>query len=93
MSEVTSLIEHLKTEKAATWALLQDAASKGLVVIDEQTDSVTATNRLLLTYPGLHNILATISNAWAERAYDSSAHFARLLHPNKPRSEAQDEAS
>jgi hypothetical protein len=79
MSEPTGLIEHLKTRQPATWAMLELAALDGLVVIDEETDAVTATNRLLLTYPGLHDILATLTNAWAERACDPSAHVARLL--------------
>jgi hypothetical protein len=79
MSEPQSLIEHLKTRQPSTWALLQVVALEGLVIIDEETDAITATNRLLLTYPGLHDILATITNAWAERSFDPSAHIARLL--------------
>jgi len=73
------LIEHLKTRQPRTWALLQQAAREGLVAIDEQTDALTATNRLLLTYPGLHDAIATLANAWAERSFDPSDHFARLV--------------
>jgi hypothetical protein len=91
MSESAGFIEHLKTRQPATWALLKAAASNGLVVIDEETDAVTATNRLLLTYPGLHDNLATLTNAWAERTFDPSAHFARLLHA-QPTEENQDGA-
>lgn len=79
MPDPERLIEHLKTRQPATWALLKAAAADGLVVIDEETDPFTATNRLLLTYPGLHDTLATLTNAWAERTFDPSAHVARLL--------------
>lgn len=79
MSQPNGLIEHLKTHQPRTWALLEHAAKDGLVAIDEETDAVTATNRLLLTYPGLHDALATMTNAWAERSFDPSAHVAALL--------------
>jgi len=79
MAEPTGLIEHLKTRRPSTWALLKHAASNGLVVIDEETDAITATNRLLLTYPGLHDALSTVANTCAERSCDTRAHFARLL--------------
>ncbi len=82
MADTDGLIQHLKTQQPKTWALLEDAAREGLVAIDEQIDAVTATNRLLLTYPGLHNAIATLTNAWAERSFDASAHVAQLLKPH-----------
>ena len=42
MPEPAGLIEHLKEKQPATWALLKRAALDGLVVIDEETDAVTA---------------------------------------------------
>jgi hypothetical protein len=78
MPEPAGLIEHLKEKQPATWALLKRVALDGLVVIDEETDAVTGANRLLLTYPALHEILSTLTNAWAERRSDTRAHFARL---------------
>jgi hypothetical protein len=62
-----------------------------VVVVDEKTDAVTATNRLLLTYPGLHDTLVTLINAWAERTFDSSAHIAQLLRA-PPAENSSDEA-
>lgn len=91
MTEPAGLIEHLKTRQLATWALLKTAAANGLVVFDEETDAVTATNRLLLTHLGLHDTLVTLINAWAERAFDSSAHVAQLLRA-VPAENSSDEA-
>jgi hypothetical protein len=82
MAELEGLVEYLKRKQPATWALLKRAALDGLVIIDEATDAATATNRLLLTYPGLHEILSTLTNAWAECRNDTSAHFARLRRPH-----------
>ena len=80
MAETEGLVEYLKREQPSTWTLLQQAALTGLVLIDEATDAVTATNRLLLTYPGLHEQLSTLTNSWAERSCDTRSHFSRLLH-------------
>ncbi len=82
MSKPIGLIEHLQTRQPATWALLKLAAVDGLVLIDEETDAITATNRLLLTYPGLHDTIATLIDAWAERSCDTSGHFSALLQGN-----------
>ena len=57
-------IEFLKTEQKGIWASIQKAASEGLILIDEEHDSVTATNRLLLSYPGLHEVLNMLSEDW-----------------------------
>lgn len=48
------------------WATIEQTAKSGLVIIDEENDSVTATNRLLFTYPGLHEALSTLINEWEE---------------------------
>lgn len=90
MSQPEGLIEHLKTHQPRTWALLEDAAKGGLIAIDEETDAVTATNRLLLTYPGLHDALATLTNAWAERSFDPSAHIAALLRTGPSEEKSHD---
>lgn len=37
--------------------MLKIAEKDGLVVIDRETDAVTGTNRLLLAFPGLHDVL------------------------------------
>jgi hypothetical protein len=75
----TSAIEYLRRRQPSSWALLKMAAAQGLVVIDEDTDSITATNRLLLTYPGLHDVISMIVDSYAERTYDNRAHFRALL--------------
>jgi len=92
MFEREGLIEHLKARQPATRALLKRAALDGIVVIDEETDAITATNRLLLTYPGLHDTLAALTNARAERSFEASAHVAGLLR-SQPMEESPDGAA
>lgn len=69
--ENTGFINHLKTTQPATWGLLQQAGLEGLIIIDEPGDAITPTNRLLLTYPGLHKALCCIINDYAESVQHS----------------------
>jgi hypothetical protein len=75
------MVEYMRERQPASWALLKLAAAQGLVVIDEATDSITATNRLLLTYTGLHEVVSMLVDSWAERSYDSRSAFSELLKP------------
>ena len=59
-----SYVEYLKTSQPAIWQSLQNAAAEGLVFIDEEKDAVTASNRLLLTYPDLHEVLEMMTQNW-----------------------------
>lgn len=72
-------IPYLKTQHPAVWRTLLIAAADGLVVIDEDNDAVTATNRLLLAYPGLHDFLTRMTDEWAERRVDAEAVFSDLV--------------
>jgi len=58
---------YLQDNQPKVWASLVHAAEEGLVVINEELDSVTATNRLLLTYPDLHAMLCFLVDNWAVR--------------------------
>ena len=71
--------EYLQREERATWTLLKIVGKDGLVIINPETDAVTATNRLLLTYPGLHEILTTLINQWAEEQQNVSDAFRSLI--------------
>ena len=68
MNEVHGFIEYIKNETPAVWEKMEYAAQEGLVYIDINSDAVTASNRLLLTYPDLHEVLSTLINQWAESA-------------------------
>ena len=89
MSAGDGTIEFLKDRQPSTWALLKMAAIQGLVVIDEDADSITATNRLLLTYPGLHDVISMIVDGFAERSYDNATHFQALIEAN-PKEDSHD---
>ena len=60
-------IDHLKKNEISVWLSIKSAAEEGLIIIDEENDAITATNRLLLTYPGLHEILSYLNNEWVEK--------------------------
>ena len=64
-----SYIEYVKEKEPGIWASLEAAAKDGLVYIDEENDAITATNRLLLTYPDLHEVINYLVGDWkAEQA-------------------------
>lgn len=72
-------IPYLKSTQPAIWQALLGAARDGLVIIDEENDALSATNRLLFTYPALHEILQRMTDDWAENHVDSTAHFKALV--------------
>ena len=76
---VSSFIESMKTDQPMIWAKLLEAAADGLVFIDEETDAVTATNRLLLTYPDLHDLLNFFTDQWVEMEMTKPNFFKDLL--------------
>ncbi len=73
------LLDHLRTRRIPTLAMLQSAGLDGLVLFDEDEDALAASNRLLLNYSGLHEFLSDICDQWAENECDSDAHFSALL--------------
>ena len=75
----TSFIESLKLEQPQLWLTIVSAAQEGLIVIDEENDAVSATNRLLLTYPQLHEVLAFINDQWTEEKLKENSALSDLL--------------
>ena len=78
-----SFIHFLKHDRPDVWEALLGAQRQGLIMIDEENDAVTATNRLLWTYPGLHGALSTILNDWTENRMDARDPLHALLHGTK----------
>ena len=76
-----SYIESLQQEQPLLWHTILSAAKEGLIVIDDENDAVSATNRLLLTYPGLHEILAFLNYQWVEQNLGSVSGLSELLRP------------
>ncbi|MBT4289451.1 MAG: hypothetical protein HOD92_19160 [Deltaproteobacteria bacterium] len=79
MKSETSYINYLKLEQPEIWETILKAEKDGLIVVDEETDSVTATNRLLLTYPGLHDIINMLVEGWNQK---KAAAFGQELISN-----------
>lgn len=67
MTETHTFIDYLKFEQPKIWESISSAAADGLIVIDEGNDAVTATNRLLLTYPDLHTVLNLLVENWIRK--------------------------
>ncbi|BHH82242.1 hypothetical protein [Desulforhopalus sp. 52FAK] len=83
MTESEGFIEYIKTKIPAVWDSLESAAQEGLVYIDLDCDAVTASNRLLLTYPDLHEVLSTLINQWAESADSTGFSLQDILNEEK----------
>jgi primosomal protein N' (replication factor Y) len=50
-----------------------------LIIVDEENDAITATNRLLWVYPGIHEALNVIINQWVEKNMDTKTNFNNLI--------------
>ena len=74
-----SFIDHLKEKNPAIWNTLMHSAEKGMLIIDEETGSISSTNRLLLTNPILQENLKLIANDWAENTNNTDDVFRSLL--------------
>lgn len=63
------------------WDSILQTSKSGLIIIDEENDSITATNRLLFTYPGLHEAISTLINEWetTQLKKDSKECFKQII--------------
>jgi len=77
------LLASIKAGAPKLWESLEHAAGLGLIFIDEEHDAVTATNRLLLTYPDLHGVLNQIIDHWSSQAEADMDAFNEILHKTK----------
>ena len=77
------LLAFIKAGAPKLWESLEHAAALGLIYIDEEHDAVTATNRLLLTYPDLHGVLNQIIDHWSSQAGGGMDALAEILHKTK----------
>ena len=81
MSVENGFIESIKQQQPGLWKMIHDTAQSGMIVIDEENDSVTATNRLLWTYPDLHLTISSLINSWNEKnlQVNSEQNFKELI--------------
>jgi hypothetical protein len=79
--EQIGFIESIKQTQPALWDSIVSNAKTGLIVIDEKNDAITATNRLLLTYPDLHLAISSLINSWNEQTLKqtSQTNFKELI--------------
>lgn len=77
------LLASIKAGAPRLWESLEHAATLGLIFIDEEHDAVTATNRLLLTYPDLHGVLNQIIDHWSSQADGGMEAMAKILRRTK----------
>ena len=79
MEQAAAFIGYLKNEQPELWETIRKAADEGLIIIDEASDGVTATNRLLLTYPDLHTVLSFLVDNWTRRKTEVLARESAAL--------------
>jgi hypothetical protein len=79
--EDLTFIGKIKKEQPALWEQIVTISKDGLIIVDEENDAVTATNRLLWTYPGIHDALATIVDQWSNKhsQKDSEENFKNII--------------
>ncbi|MBF0444099.1 MAG: hypothetical protein HQL68_00810 [Magnetococcales bacterium] len=71
----SGFINFVKNRRPEMWLLLEKARERGLIVVDEENDAITATNRLMWTNPVLHDCLATMVDQWVRANDDKVNNF------------------
>ena len=81
MQHSVKFIESIKQTQPQLWQSIEVNAKTGLIVIDEESDAITATNRLLLTYPDLHLTITSLINSWNDQNLkkNSEENFKNLI--------------
>lgn len=75
-------IHFVKEKQPRMWALIHKTAEEtGLIVVDEENDAITATNRLMWANPVLHDCLATLVDQWTRDHETKTEAFRSLLQP------------
>ena len=75
-------IDFVKNRQPGMWILIDKGRENGLIVVDEENDAITATNRLMWTNPVLHECLATLVDQWTQKHETETDAFRSLLRPN-----------
>lgn len=65
--QTLSFLDNVKQNEPKLWEIIVNASKEGVILIDEQNDSIVPTNRLLWTYPDLHETLMVLINSWSEK--------------------------
>jgi hypothetical protein len=73
-------IDYIQKKQPVVWAMIENASKDGLIQVDIENDAVTATNRLLWTYPGLHDTLNAIINEWGNNPKNHEEHFKSIIN-------------
>ncbi|HCY85563.1 MAG TPA: hypothetical protein DHV36_10550 [Desulfobacteraceae bacterium] len=64
MKDEPGMLATIRQQSPELWKALKNGESQGLIFLDEANDAVSATNRLLLTYPDLHEVVNQIVDQW-----------------------------
>jgi hypothetical protein len=77
----TGFLKSVKTTHPDLWDTIEKTSKQGLILIDEENDSITATNRLLFTYPDLHEAISVLINSWEENhlQQNSKTYFNEIM--------------
>ncbi len=73
-------IHFIKEKHHEIWNLIKKTSEEtGLILIDEENDAITATNRLLWTNPCLHECLSTMVNEWTNDHVSEEEFFQNII--------------
>lgn len=76
----SGLLRSIEQQAPKLWAAFTAAADEGLIFIDEANDAITASNRLLLTFPDLHDMISHIVDHWTRHRPEAGIeHLTELL--------------
>lgn len=84
LDQNTSYLTYIKQQQPQIWKELTKAKEEGLIYIDEVNDAISASNRLILTYPGLHDILNTLNDIWISSHAEIIGQMALNQLQNQP---------
>ncbi|MEE2960046.1 MAG: hypothetical protein VYA34_04820 [Myxococcota bacterium] len=83
MSKSRTFTDYLIEDRPAFLGAVQMGMKQGLIVVDEETDAVGVSNRLLLTSTVLQETLNDLVGEWMDSESDSGAFFKALLNENE----------
>lgn len=60
-------LANIKRTQPQLWETILKSSKEGLLIVDEENDSISPTNRLLWTYPDLHEAISVLINEWTQK--------------------------
>lgn len=66
MTTSLSFISYLQSEKIKFWQVISTAVDDGLILIDEETETIIPTLLFMRNYPDLSEVVTMLAGMWIE---------------------------